>query len=284
MEIDEFEFRPITDGLGFHRKPNPLKTDAEKSGVLESIKSPIQQAASLSAQLGLDVPAASPTQTEFLEDKAPTVKSPWGEPVVRKPLPRPGDERKNGPTHSTMAVTSAVARAASALSGSPTAILSQPIRNPVVQPQAAPTVARAHVRGTGFSWSAAFVDLVMVVATTLVFLVSLLIVTDVDLVNLLNKESLGVMPMVSLAVLFFAVVQIYMVGLRGYAGLTLGDWAFDTQVGTSPQQQHWSFPLKLLGRSLLYTVTGFVVLPLFATFMRKDLAGTATGLTLTPRE
>jgi hypothetical protein len=287
MEIEEFEFRPITEGLGFHRKNNPLRTDkldlANKGQVLDSIKSPIQQAASLSAQLGLDVGDAP---AELIEDKPATSKSPWGEPIMRKPLPRTGDEKKAGPVHSTMAVSSAVARAASALNGTPAPVLptATTLRNPVV-PAVAPreAVVKTQMRAVAFSWSAAFVDAVLVLATSLVFLISLLLVTEVDLMAIMAQPSLNESAMLGLLIILMAVVQIYMVGLRGWAGATLGDWAFDVEVGNYLERAKLNFPLKLLGRSLLYTATGFVLMPALGAILKRDVIGQVTGLTLQSR-
>jgi len=317
MDTDEFEFRPITEGLGFHRKAASLKGDKGESRtqVLESIKSPIQEAASLSAALGLDLTevetgaggsasdaakasrspatksnfgktgiAARPESSSLIPSRSDSNKSiTWTEPVVRKPLPRPGDDRKAAPVHSTMAVSSAVARAASALSGAPAAHQPAVTRNTATTAAGIEAMVKQNSRHLVFSWSAAIVDGVMVAAISLLFLVSLLLITDVDLMGLLVHPELNFIAFSCLAVLLLAVTQIYMVGARGWAGATLGDWAFDIEVGNYLERSSLTFPLKLMFRSLLYTVTGFVLIPLFSTLFRKDISGDVTGLTLQAR-
>lgn len=283
METEEFEFRPITEGLGFHRKQAPTKSDkgADKSMVLDSIKSPIQQAASLSAQLGLDeeiVSSPAPASTlESLRSDKPK-KTPWGEPIMRKPLPRQNDAKGSSPVHSTLAVSSAVARAANAFAEGPT--VTETVRQtPSMGIEAVVKSKSMEI----FSWSAAFVDGVMVLALSLIFLVSLLIVTEVDLMTLLAQPDLNIMAWVALASVFLAVAQIYMIGARGWAGATLGDWAFDVEVGNYLERSRITFPLKLVWRSLIYTVTGFVLLPVLSTLLGRDVMGRLTGLTLQTR-
>ncbi|RYG58242.1 hypothetical protein EON80_27370, partial [bacterium] len=86
-----------------------------------------------------------------------------------------------------------------------------------------------------------------------------------------------------LAMLFVAVLQMYMLTARSFFGASLGEWAFDLQVGTDDQQRSAVYPLQVAWRTLLMTFTGFIVLPLLSLVFNRDLAQPLTGLALIRR-
>lgn len=80
--------------------------------------------------------------------------------------------------------------------------------------------------------------------------------------------------------LFVLSHQIYLVTTRVFFGKTIGEWTTDCQLGKVKQQKQYDYALRVVGRSLLLAITGFVTLPLLSLIFRKDLAGAISGLQL----
>ena len=80
--------------------------------------------------------------------------------------------------------------------------------------------------------------------------------------------------------LVLAIMQMYVIIARSFFGCTLGEWAFDIQLGKSEDQMNAMYPLKVIARSLIVTVTGLVLLPLVSLIMGEDVAGLASGTQL----
>ena len=85
---------------------------------------------------------------------------------------------------------------------------------------------------------------------------------------------------ISAIMLFVVVLQIYVVTSRSLFGCTLGEWTFDCQMGTDPQQKDGYYPMQVLWRSLLTIGTGVILIPLLSFISRRDLARYLTGLQL----
>lgn len=238
--FDEFEFTPITEGLGFHKKPVKLEKTPEAPPTPLQRKTEIPPP--LAAKLRSNIDFVGPERAS--------------EPKLKAPLPRPGEIAK--PT---------VAPAASAAFTMPKA---QP--KPTSIPQAAKPIA-AHL-------AAGLVDGVLVIAVGIIFLVALLVVTKVDLMAVLTSSEIDHLTQISLIVLFATVLQLYIVASRSFFGSTIGDWAFDVALGKPEQQERWSFPFLVLWRSVVVTATGIILLPLMSAIVRQDLAYYLTGLQL----
>ena len=130
------------------------------------------------------------------------------------------------------------------------------------------------------SFASAFLDMIVIFALFLVFLTSLLLVTGVDLSAVINQMETNGATKVSMIVLFMAIMQIYVVLSRSLFGRTLGEWTFDMQVGKAEDQKNESYPLRILGRSLLVLVTGVITLPVLSLILNQDLAAKITGVQL----
>jgi hypothetical protein len=78
--------------------------------------------------------------------------------------------------------------------------------------------------------------------------------------------------------LFISGLQLYLLTARSFFGASLGEWAFDVQLGSDHDQKQPVYPLLVAWRTILVTVTGFVILPLLSLVFRRDLAKIFTGL------
>ncbi len=140
--------------------------------------------------------------------------------------------------------------------------------------------AKGKLQFAPLSLSAAFLDFVMVVALSLIFLVMLLSVTKVEILSIAFNLQSDLATQVSLLVLFIAIIQMYVVVTRSFFGRTLGEWTFDYQLGNDQQQKSGWYPLLVTWRSLLMVLTGLVVLPILSVIVRRDLPAYFCGLHL----
>ena len=132
---------------------------------------------------------------------------------------------------------------------------------------------------TGGHLGAGLLDAMVVTGMSTILLVCILLITKVNLVGLLSNAQTDGPTQFHLALLFIAVLQLYMLTARSFFGASLGEWAFDLQLGSSEDQKDAIYPLQVAWRTLLITITGFT-LPVLSFVMRRDLAKAATGLAL----
>jgi len=114
----------------------------------------------------------------------------------------------------------------------------------------------------------------------LIFLISLLMITKVDLMKVFTNTQTDMMTQLSLAVLFTALYQMYVIVARSFFGKTLGEWTFDHQLGRKKEQDSALYPIQVLWRSFLTVITGVFILPTLSFISRKDIPSYLSGLQL----
>lgn len=278
--FDEFEFKPLTEGLGFHKKAVNLKEGLDASGVLDDELRDIPNSVPQSL---LDTPAAQKNKSNRFEDvlsaleKAPlhrNVDLDFTETFARETptqSPFPRQEAFRQPTEPA------------APAPAPAARITKKTAAPTVGARRGSAEAPAPARklsAATISLPSAVLDLVIVVAIALVFMVSLLTITKVDLNVVIKNLSNDVMIQISLGAMFLAVMQMYVVISRSFFGRTLGEWTFDLQVGRDNEQKFESYPLRIILRSFIVTLTGLIFLPLVSALIRRDVAGGISGVRL----
>ncbi len=289
--FDEFEFKPLTDGLGFHKKTVSLKDGLKQSGVLEdelrSVPSTIPR--------GMidDLPQAPTRKHGFDEvlsalEKTPLSRSSTSGLSFTETLPREAKKK-------VMDFELPKAPVQSPFPG--TDVYKNPLGPPVVKSEIKKVPRQEELASAGtrrgaadspqrklmpatMSVASAILDLMIVSALSLVFLVALLMVTKVDLNAVLANLSRDYMTQISLGVLFVAVMQMYVVIARAFFGATVGEWTFDLQVGQDEEQRLESYPLKVAFRSILNIFTGIILLPLVSAIVGRDIAGQISGVKL----
>lgn len=289
--FDEFEMKPLTEGLGFHKKALKINKEAKESNLASPLalqEIPRSMPSSLpetpasyqddkktleKIMAALDTPVNRKLSSQMVEDSSVKITS---------TLPRPEDAKKMN----AMEVDIAPKEMPSIW---PTQDL--PPSKPIVKniPAAAYVGTR---RGAADApqlerWktapvaiTSALLDAVVVVALSLVFLVSLLLVTKINLMLVVGNAREDLTTQLSFAMLFLAVMQMYVVVSRSFFGKTLGEWTFDFQMGDAEQIKKGYYPLLVLWRSVVIVLTGVIVLPLLSFITRLDLASYLTGLQL----
>jgi hypothetical protein len=127
---------------------------------------------------------------------------------------------------------------------------------------------------------AAFLDAMVAAGVATIALVSILAITHINLMGLLTNAQTDVPTQIHLGLLFVAVLLMYMLVARSFFGASLGEWAFDLQLGSKEDQSRIVYPLLVAWRSIVVTATGLVVLPALSLVMRRDLIRYLTGLQL----
>lgn len=252
--IDDFEFKPITEGLGFHKKPIANKTSVTGTG-------------------------AKSFMSEKVFEKAPTSNQPSNQ--TRKPV---NSHKKSGmifePTLSgdiTDSLGSAV------ISPKPQSSLVTEPATPRIQKN---RVEQVHVtpassnRTANVILPAIIFDAFVVLGLSCLFSFVVLVVAQLDPLVILRMSVSDPMTTIAVGVLVFSVQQLYTIISRSFFGGTMGEWAFEAELGTQDQQASAFYPLQVLLRSLLISLTGYITLPIASLILRNDIAGQITGLKL----
>lgn len=286
--FDEFEFKPLTDGLGFHKKSVNLKEGLKSSGVLQDALQPVPS--SMPKMQAEELPMAPLKKHTFedvlssLEKPAKGVKAPAASADLKFTEPLPREQKK-----AKKAMEIETPKPVQSPFPQPAAYKSPAIKKVPTQQQmasagtrrgAADSPQRKNLQPVTLSFESAVLDLIIVMGLTLVFMTALLVVTKVDLNVVFRNLNSDYMTQISLGVLFLAVMQMYVVISRSFFGRTLGEWTFDLQMGQDEEQRLEVYPLKVAARSFLVTVTGLVLLPLISAILGRDVAGQITGIKL----
>lgn len=255
--LDDFQFKPLTEGLGFHKKKQENAATAT---------APMSNPSTLSSQSQFSIQnEPSPLETPLprrRQDRARTI------PTIE-------DEVSPGNT--------AVDEILKTLNKKKDMDF---VQKPEVQKQTAATAKKAPLTATAVvnetpSFMAATLDAMLIIAASLLCLIVMLTITKVDLISNLSRPDEDNMVYLSTIALFMGVTFIYMVVHRVFMKATPGEWAFDQQLGTDDQIHQPIYSLKVIARTLLVMATGFVLLPLLSMIFGRDLAGAWTGAPLT---
>jgi uncharacterized RDD family membrane protein YckC len=343
--FEEFEFKPLTNGLGFHQNKNKSslsdelrsKSDLPKSiptGLLEEEEvQPRNQAEaykdlmrtlSQDNEIDLDEPGEGlqnnePAQVaqssapmsgpdsaskDLLAQKSKSQKSLDDLPKVSahrelpelelsEPLPRKPDAPKISAIEADTALpdlnptpeTPPMSELPDIIDGpeprrSTFDIPGQALKDSRTQRGASNSPKPSHLEPAPVSFSAAILDFVFVIALSGIFLVSLLLVTQVPLQNVMFNFQNDLFTRLSFIVLLLAVMQMYVVVARSFFGCTLGEWTFDLQMGSDKDIESPLYPLRIVLRSLVTVATGLVTLSILSFLLQKDLAAKLAGVQL----
>jgi hypothetical protein len=272
---DEFQMKPITAGLGFHKKPVSLKEHIAKSSLYESkVKS--------------SLPAEPPREMFETTPSPRSAKAIIGE--LHEALKAPS---KN----SNLQLTDILPKKASDMRAHSPEInrREQPHQSPIENinfqiPKAsinesqtrrgAPDNLIAPLTPVPVSFAASALDAITVAALSMIFMATLISVTGVDLISVVTSASTEFATQLSLIVLYLAVYQMYLIIARSFFGRTLGEWTFDLQMGTDEQMVKGVYPALVLWRAVFVLFTGIIFVPLISLIAGKDVAKTFTGLQL----
>ena len=314
MDIfDEFEMKPLTDGLGFHRK----KLQEESSKMSASLDD-------------FDVDTVPPQSTSDIEGKNSIDRA---TEALDKLMSTLSNLDKKGVTFSETLPSSMTTEASSLGTDLKPAETKSRSIHPVVTsqpevmiPPASPTISTLKreieptpgvivpnknksytltepevdqpkvdsmltqkggidslvkkMKKTPVSIASALVDAIAVFGMSLLFLVGMLMITGSALDSIVYSFQESLAAKISIALLMTSVLLIYVTVSRTFIGATLGEWAFDCQVGTEEQINSPFYPVKIAIRSMVTIATGLVLLPILSLLFKRDMAGTLSGVYL----
>lgn len=276
--LDEFEFAPLTEGLGFHKKTSTIREDMKRVVLKEDFSS---------------IPDP-PRELLFSEELSPLPEGqgvPHGDPTrslravqdIVRSLPKDLDYLESGSPRPQMPYSArydqtASIRSTPSSSGSSVAKRSA-IKLPV-EPSAAQQAPEVYLIRTPPLFVSCLFDGIICFGLALLFLTVLLMITKADLGLVLENAKIDFMTQLSLAAIAAAVIQLYMIISRSFFGRTLGEWAFEVQLGRKQDQESAFYPFLVAWRSVLIFITGIIVLPLFSMIFKRDLVFYLSGTQL----
>lgn len=275
--FEEFEFRPINEGLGFHRKQkqgNASGSLANLSTAQSVFQSPTKTSPK-NSQSSLSAGAAStssPFQTALPRNEG---KVEFKQEIKNEIRPN-GDLTKKATFQVPTIEDDSIAKAQTAVNE----ILKNLNQKRQLDFVSETEKQKVQLKKSKPQLFAATLDGMLIVAAFLMTMIVMLSITKIDMIlNLTHPETSGFIYLSTFA-LFATVAFIYMVVNRAVLGYTPGEWAFDQQCGQNNQNDDISFIFKIAFRSLLVIATGFITLPFLSYLFNTDIAGEISGAQL----
>lgn len=295
--FEEFEFKPLTDGLGFHKKAVHLKEEVGAADLARSLRKtdipdltdllfdePDEELARPKYSSSAKLTQRNPNlvENDYLKkmantpDKfaAPKIENieltvPLEKVEIKKPLPRAEDTmaRKSEPT--------ARIEPKLRLDFAETDLKTPNLDKAILQVK-----EENRYKKVPTAMFASIFDSVVAFTLAIVFMVAMMMVVEVDLLAMVLNAETQMLAQISFGALYLSVLSLYMVMSRSVATKTLGEWAFDIHLAQKNGQRSAIFPLLVIWRSLLMIGTGLVTLPLLSLLCRRDLASYLTGTQL----
>ncbi|MEQ1877493.1 MAG: hypothetical protein ABL958_12680 [Bdellovibrionia bacterium] len=258
--FDEFEFKPLNEGIGFHKKTAQFKKALDVTQSMASVSLPLNKPLSDDRPRWTDAPQGAPRSTIIPNQ----TRAPQHQP---SPQPQGSVPSRIQPTMPSPNISSRGTM--------------RPEIQTRVQEQARPAARSAHKYGDVNVFIPAIIfDSIVVIGLTCLFAVAVLLIVEVDLLEIIQIARTDFMTSLSLALLCLSVLELYLIIFRSFLGATLGEWAFDIQLGTAADQASAYYPLRVILRSFIVIATGFITLPILSLIVGRDLAGVLSGLSL----
>lgn len=338
---DDFTVKPLTSGLGFNKKSDPIKLTVSKvqqrelsqnqNTIQNIIQKPAPQpqftnrmespAVSMQSPLQDNTSASSIEQTKKeldgllkaldsinnqmdFDKNLDFISEPAITDEVKKTNRKPHDDRFLSPEplgyialdkiktnrKTRPSASSTVERQPSArlpthsLISTPEGTVKRPIvglrRSAADNP---PPVLK--LKPISINIMADIIDCLLIMATAVCFSFLLIKVLEIlgQPISLMEFFTNPNFYFKSLAILVLS-HQVYLIATRVFCGSTVGEWTADCQLGNIKQRKSSDYTLKVLFRSLILALTGFILLPVLSVIFRKDIAGYLTGLQLYQKE
>lgn len=254
--FEEFEFRPINEGLGFHRKQ---KTQAQ------NVQTHSQPATAMKNTTVASTTATIPTATKTASN------------TFAAPLPRQQTRTENSRGYQVPTIEDdSIAKAQIAVNEILKNLNQKRQTDFIYETEK----QRELLKKSKPFFFAAMLDGMLITASFLLSMIAMLTITKVDLfLNLGHAESSKLVYVATIG-LFLTITLIYMVVNRAFAGYTPGEWAFDQRCGQEEQMKTLSYIPRLVLRTIAVIMTGFVTLPLLSYLFNRDVAGQIAGVNL----
>ena len=288
MDIENFEFRPLTKGLGFDKTTEESQRDMTPLKPRTPIQKPVERkaevpkAAPVSRSLKKMLDSLPPSM-DFKEDvqrearfEAPKRPEPKVEAKAPIEIPETSFPKFEQPVQDVrenfdITLDNSLSQAF------PKAELNKTFYHQTVTP-------KEQYKEVTTSFASAALDTLIVMALSTLFVVSLVAITQIDIINMVQNHNMGTKVAIELTLLFFGTSLVYYMLSRGMFGSTLGDWAFDVQLGSQEDRLNLMYPLQVIFRTFVIIATGIITIPILSVAFGKDMAYYFSGLKLYCRQ
>lgn len=276
---DNLEFKPLSQGLGFHQKESTPAIDelslTNRVDIPESFDIDIKPKKLESLDLS-QVQKKSVVETQISDEKPTPVwkqnhikQNSWGGDVDLGLMPM------------TDGVVEGGLESNSALIDNPFFIPRKtisPVEVVTLRFSGHDGLKKKSFKPILGSFTAILMDVLTLISLCMIAMTLFLGATGSSLsevlVNLPNDPT-GKAQFLSLTM---TVGFLYLVLSRCFFGRTIGEWMFHLQMGSNEDQQKSSYPMRVLIRTFFVFATGFILFPLLSWFVKKDILIYFSGL------
>ncbi|MBC7456973.1 MAG: metalloendopeptidase [Bdellovibrionaceae bacterium] len=276
--LEEFEFRPINEGLGFHRKNKSSQATSSSSTSFQLSTPTTSSTSNSNASLNNPKLSTRSMQGSASASSAGTLSSsPFQTTLPRNEMKKEIATNKKATSFQVPTIEDdSIAKAQTAVNE----ILKNLNQKRQLDFVSETEKQKVQLKKSKPQLFAIVLDGMLVMAAFLMSLILMLSITKIDMIlNLTHPETSG-MVYLATAALFAMVTFVYMAVNRAILGYTPGEWAFDQQCGQNEENESVMFMLKIAFRTVVVMATGFVVMPFLSYLFNKDMAGDITGAQL----
>lgn len=261
--FDEFEFKPLTSGLGFHKN-----TDSQKSATASVATGMAPKVDFKSSHLSFET---TPTNTA---STSPVAATPVGF-NLQSPLPRTSLTQPQRKSSISVPIIEddSITKAQTAVNE----ILKNLNQKKQQEEALARNTRKPEWKASTPSLAAGLLDAMLITAFFLLSLIAMLAITKVDLIANMSQPDPQYLVYWATFSLLAGLQIIYYVSCRAFLGCTPGEWAFDQRCGNEVQLASSTYVLRVALRSLINVATGFVTMTLLSFVMRFDVLAAITG-------
>jgi hypothetical protein len=137
---------------------------------------------------------------------------------------------------------------------------------------------RAGTKLALWTWMSAFIDTLIVVASTCfaIILFSLLMKSSLpEIFKFVYAEPSLIKIFGTCFLLSF---WLYLIVLRAFMGASIGEWSCQLRLGQPVQRLKAGYVLRVMLRTSFIFLTGVVLIPLLSMLLKRDLAGEISGI------
>lgn len=252
---DEFQFKPLSEGLGFHPKRAQTRKQVVAFPEVEVQKEP----ASAKPKSNFELRSALPG----LDFDEPTVGQEISHAQAKVTLPKPSVKR--------VEFEPLLKQMQSKVDAS---VSVKTIR---VQPEDVFAPTRPQIL-------AFVIDGLFVSALFLFALAGMMLFLKFDIAKLLLSPVTQVSTQMGLGILFFGLHFVYLVISRWMFAATLGEWSQDMRVGRVESFERATYGFRVLFRQVFQTIGIFLFFPLLSAVLKMDFVGRFFGAEQLQRE
>ncbi len=274
--LDEFEFKPLTEGLGFHDKEKDYDELSDSFRGVESVGENLTQNGNPSftlsnrdfvTEVSTSQPRAAVSSLPGFQSQkykshrmstAEHLRSPLSENKEQEDSSRDQHGEKYEEPHLSMDLKGVQIRGEE----------EEQKKERIYLEEAVPHIG------------AMFFDFFAILAMVCGCFFILLTVTGVELYSVIQSAQVDLGTRVSLFLLVISISLFYTTVLRSVLNSTLGEWTFDLQLGSGKEFESALYPLRSLWRQFVLIATGGVFISLCSWILRRDVAYWLTGLRL----